>query len=599
MPERLIGGPLGHSDGAGVRRRGFELELRLSAGERASIVRAGRAADVVRPDGSWLYWSGRIDDAEVLRGTAGVAADATEPEIVAAVLERYGTPGLDHVFGSWALVWTDAAGGVHLARDPMGHCPLMWASVASGAVVTTDWESAWADPRWSRSVRDETLAAFFSVHLWPESGETFFEGLNVVPPGCVVTLAGGSTSLRRVWEPATEPEWDRREDEAEERYRELFGQAVAASVADATKPAILLSSGLDSSRIAAWLAHNRRDAQAISWSVESVPEVDETPWIRHFVREVGLSWEVVSADGVWPLHPVEEYLPPVFGPLSPALGGFRRRAFTRAAERGVDVALTGDGADLLYLSHDLWLTGLVRRGEVARAGLALARVRRESGLMAVGRVVARQVVPMAWRGATRHGAACPWLTPEARSAMRGRFSRLWAEAGESRLLAARSAWADLVEICRRPELDGQGIDVRHPFRNRRLVEYFLTMPPHLLFQPGQPKRLARRAWRGMMPDAVLDSPRRGRLLAASRRFLVDSLAEVRAILDASDSDWQRWVRRDWMNDTLEHLPHSGRDGAEWIVVWNCVMHELWQGRLNNRLVGIPSPVGGRHPRGIP
>lgn len=598
MPEGLMTGPVGHEPEAGPRRGGFDLELRLAAGERPSIVCAGRAADVVRPHGAVLYWSGRIDDAEVLCGIAGVPLGSHEPEIVAALLERFGVAGLDHLFGSWSLVWIDAAGRVHLARDPMGHRPLVWAPVPGGVVVTTDWGSAWADPRWSRTLREETLAAFFSVHLWPEAGETFFAGLNVVPPGCVVTLAANSAAVRRMWEPPTEPEWNRSQQDAEERYRELFDRAVGASVADAGSPGVLLSSGLDSSRIGAWLGRNRPGSRAISWSVASVPEVDETRWIRDFVEEVGLAWDVVSADGVWPLHPVEEYLPPAFGPLAPALGGFRRRAFARAAERGIDVLLTGDGADTLYQEHERWLTGLLRRGEFRRAGRALTSVVDSSGVGGLARLVAQQVVPPGWRRLARSRGACPWLTSEARARLDDRFPALWASAGDARLRAVRSGWADLVDIGQRPELEALGIEVRHPFRSRRLVEYFLSMPPHFLFQPNEPKRLARRAWRGLVPDATLGAARRGNLISATRRFLTESQFEVQQILAAPGASWHQWVRRDWMEDTLARLPGSGSAGAAWMVVWNCVAFELWQSRLNDGLVGSFPEIVGEDPRGI-
>jgi hypothetical protein len=122
------------------------------------------------------------------------------------------------------------------------------------------------------------------------------------------------------------------------------------------------------------------------------------------------------------------------------------------------------------------------------------------------------------------------------------------------------------------------LDVRHPFCEQRLAEFFLTLPPHWLFQPGESKRLARRGMHGLLPESTRTAPRRGTLLPLARRFLTDSMDSVRRILRSNSCDWQRWVREDWMEAALQNLPRSGRDGAAWVVVWNCVVYELWKQR---------------------
>jgi asparagine synthase (glutamine-hydrolysing) len=43
----------------------------------------------------------------------------------------------------------------------------------------------------------------------------------------------------------------------------------------------------------------------------------------------------------------------------------------------------------------------------------------------------------------------------------------------------------------------------HPFAHRPLVEFILTIPPAQLCGPGEPRRLMRRAFQGLLPAAVL------------------------------------------------------------------------------------------------
>jgi asparagine synthase (glutamine-hydrolysing) len=525
-----------------------------------------------------LFWTGRLDETEALCRLLGAPLATADAELVGLLLERLGGAGLVHLFGRWALAWIDASGGCFLARAPIAGRSLFWTQVPGGVLVATDWEPLFADPRWDHSLDPHTLAAFFSVHLMPDEGRSFYQGLRLVPPGARVQLAPVVGQPERFWQPAVAAVWQGTEAEAETVYRGLLERAVLAAVADAQAPALLLSSGLDSSSIAAIAVKKAVPLRALSWSILSVPAVDESRWVGEFVSDLGMQWELIPVDGIWPLHQVSEYLPPIFGPLSPPLRGLRQPLYQRAAELGADVVLTGDGGDLLFLGAEDWLRGLLlgRQWSAVQRGLRAQWRSGKAGRRLMVDLV-KSLLPQGARG-WRQGQVLPWLTTEAQASLAGCFDALRSRGGERRLRALRSTWADLHEAALAPGFQRMGLEVRHPFRERRLAEFFLSLPPHLLFQPGESKRLARRAMLGVLPENTRTAPRRGELLPVARRFLTDSLPLVRGILEGPDRDWPRWVRQDWMEATLQHLPDSGRDGAAWLVVWNCVAYELWKRR---------------------
>lgn len=559
------------------RQRGFQFELQTGASSRHFLIDARPAPNVITSAGGRLFWTGRLDESEALCRLLEVPVGTADAVLVAAWLERSGSAGLTQLFGRWALAWISGTGDCFVARDALGGRSLLWTEVPGGVVVATDWEPLFDDPRWDRSHDMDTLAAFFSVHMSPAEGGTFYQGLHLVPPGTVVQLTPTLTKPRWFWQPVTEGALHCSDAEAESEYRCLLERAVLATVADAKAPALLLSSGLDSTSIAATAVASAIPLRALSWSIDSVPAVDETQWIREFVSEIGLPWDLTPADGVWPLHQVSEYLPPVLGPLTPPLEGLRQRLYRRAAELGVDVVLTGDGADLLFIGAEDWLRGLVTGGHwgAAQRGLRAEWRDGRAGRRLVA--LAKSALPRRAR-AWRRREALPWLTVAARERLAGRSDVLQDSGGKRRLRALRSGWADLREAALAPGYARMGLEVRHPFREQHLAEFFLTLPPHLLFQPGETKRLARRAMHGLLPESTRLAPRRGTLLPLSRRFLTESLPLVRRILESCQCDWQRWVRPDWMEETLEQLPRSGRDGAAWLVVWNCVIYELWKQR---------------------
>lgn len=562
----------------------FSFELRLPPDSAQTLQGPSRAPDVVGPDGAQLFWAGRLYETAGLCRQLGLPAGTADSLIAATLLERAGPAALGHLVGCWSLAWLPRLGECLLARDAMGGLGLFWVSVPGGILVSTEWQSLFADARWERRHDEDTLAAFFSLYLSPTDGSSFYRELQLVAPGSWVQPTAASVNMRHYWQPLAAPAWRGSPSDAEAAYRQHLLVALQAAVADASAPALLLSSGLDSSGIAAMASAHGMPLRGLSWSVPSVAEVDESRWIAESARDLCSDWELTPADGLWPLHQVEAYQPPILGPLSPALGALRQCLYRRAEALGTDVVLTGDGGDLLFMGAEGWLLSLLAAG---RWSAAAAGFRAEWQAGRAGECLANQarcLLPAPIK-ALRTLPPPPWLTAEAVARLRSRLPTLRGTGAARRLRAIQSGWTDLYELALAPGFADMGLVVRHPYRDQRLVEWLLRLPAHLLYRPGESKRLARRALRGLLPDSIRMAPRRGTLLPLAQRFLTDSLPSVRAILGTARCDWQRWVRRDWMEASLEELPRLGRDGAGWLVVWNCVVYELWKQRWTNNGCG--------------
>ena len=78
-----------------------------------------------------------------------------------------------------------------------------------------------------------------------------------------------------------------------------------------------------------------------------------------------------------------------------------------------------------------------------------------------------------------------------------------------------------------------GVEVRHPFLDRRVVEFVLSIPPEKLFRAGLSKPLLRRSMAGVLPEAVRtrrDKTKLGAFLdlsaAGGRRPRIERLLEA-------------------------------------------------------------------------
>jgi len=139
-----------------------------------------------------------------------------------------------------------------------------------------------------------------------------------------------------------------------------------------------------------------------------------------------------------------------------------------------------------------------------------------------------------------------------------------------------------------------GIEVRHPFLDRRLVEYLLALPGEQLFRLGRSKNLLRRAMSGILPERI--RLREGKtvflpfldflLLERSAGEIMELLREPRTaelgILDG------KALRSAYLN-----LVHGGPDGPR-CAVWFAITLEIWLRRCEAiRRSRRPGALAGR------
>lgn len=526
----------------------------------------------------WLWFSGRMDDADDLRRSLGFDEDVDRAALLVALLRLRGFEGLRRILGPFALALVDESGRLSVVRDPIGGRPVFWARAGGRVLLSTEPTDLLRIPELDRTPDPETLRRWFALDGDLPGGATFHRGLRRVPLGCVQRFDPFPGDPRRLFPVDPGPVERRTDAEHEEALRDRLRQAVECRVRGVAAPAVLLSSGLDSTSVLATLLRMRPagGVRALFWTLPDHPRADEGPWIRRLVRDLGIEGhEVPSA--AWPLRHPEDARPSELGPLVSLYRGTMRAVWRAAREQGWRVLLGGADADHLYGSGVDWWRALSREGRWADLGRGLwtlrlaGRAERAWWVRSVGRAVL---------GRRRRPSVPGWLTDRRGSegpAERG--AEAWAGRESARAAQARRAsceWTDFGHSFEREELAPYGLEVRRPYRDRRVVDAFLRFPEHLLHRPGEPKRIVRRAMAPALPDYVVRAGRRGLLQSLGADLLRREEATVRAVLGHASADWQSWVRPDWLEERIPELRREGRDGADWVVLWRCVTYELWK-----------------------
>jgi asparagine synthase (glutamine-hydrolysing) len=491
-----VGSPLRPAPGGQAAISGGEIATTAGAGHRSAQPVADPGAGLV------LVWDGRVDNRDELRAAIPAArgplvAD-TDADLVLRAYETWGDDCVRRVLGDFAFaVWDGRGRRLFCARDLVGCRPFFYRVQGCAFRFSSEIGQLLdgADDAVDEGVVGELLAGG-PVRV----DGTLHAGVKRLPPACTLVASAGGIRVREWFTAPDRTLRYRDERDYAEHFRQLFRQAVTARLHAAGPVTSMLSGGIDSSAIVAtWASLGLGSPRTVSLAFPGTP-MDETPSVESVARRWALQphWlEPPAYDWPrWPGHAAS------LGTLAPRpVVAMHAVALEAAAANGGAVVLTGEGGDD-------WFGGR-NRGRATRTTRLRCRL---------GRVRRRLLAPPATVPA--------WISP--------RMARTVALADRLRTVGpglrdASSTWIfesqhDLAAAC--------GVDYRHPFHDRRLVEFGLSLPPVQLRRDGLRKWVVREAMRDLLPEDVRTRPktvRFGPVMHAAFRDASPSLLDLPAL----------------------------------------------------------------------
>jgi len=443
------------------------------------VVPGGSGQPAVDSSGSMVLTAdARIDNRGELRSSLGMRRrHLTDADLILEAYRRWGTECPERLVGTYAFaVWDATRHRVFLARDRIGVRPLYYHLGSDGTFVFgSELKSVFASGIVKPVVREARVAEF----LAKEAGDieaTFFEGVLRLPPAhAMVVYADGRSQQRRYWSLDPEAECRLPDDAAyEERFAEVFTEAVRCRQQTGVPTGVLLSGGLDSSSVAC-VARSLRSASegplpTFSAIFPDLPaperrRADEQLYLDALDAKGGFDMHRVSLSGVSPLHDMERVIRHLDQPPLSCNIYLTTHLFRRATDNGVRILLDGSEGDVAVSHGYGFLAELVVRGDWDRLQSEVEALSTRMGV-ATDVIYAQRVAPYV-RTLARQD---PW-----------RFFRqdclpAAAMAGEG---ALRLAWHQVIRP-RLPGTVGRAIDrirgrkptesVFHPLINRDLVQ---------------------------------------------------------------------------------------------------------------------------------
>jgi asparagine synthase (glutamine-hydrolysing) len=477
----------------------------------------------------------RLDNRDELARSLGVAADAasmSDARLMMTSFERWDTAAIDRFVGDFALIlWDDRSQRLVLARDFAGQRPLHFHQ--SGAIVAV--ASMAGGLRALEAVPkgiDEGRMLEVLAGLPHEGSHTFFEGIERVQPGEVMTFGGGRRTAGISWSPPSNEIHYKRHDDYAEALLEKLDAAVDARLRDAgSRIAAHLSAGLDSTAVTTSAAarFTGRISAFTSVPPEALPDLpagrfgNEGPLAARIAAFYpNIDHRLIETGGSLGLEDLERHQRLFERPdLNLPNLVWANKINDAARAEGVEILLVGTmgNSSLSYGGAEL-VGELLAQGRIGRFLSEYAAMRRRGlPVRALLGPTAKRVLPGAALGAfehlrrrEHHPADTGLFNPHAPGVAEilRRYDRhdqnAYASAPGSRVLTIRRVDPGTYN---KGALIGWNLDLRDPTADRRLVEFCLRVPLSEYLRDGTTRALARTALRGRVPEAVRVGPLRG------------------------------------------------------------------------------------------
>ncbi|MER5940147.1 asparagine synthase (glutamine-hydrolyzing) [Streptomyces sp. NPDC001928] len=444
-----------------------------------------------------------------LRGRGHAFRTRSDTEVVLRAYAEWGEAVADHLDGMFAFaVWDERAQRLLLVRDRLGVKPLYWAAVDGGLAFASEPKALFRHPGIRPRVDADGLREAYSLLF--NTGPTVWSGVREVEPGGLLVLDRDGIRERRYWQLEAGAHADDR-DATVARVHDLVSNAARGRLEADVPLCSLLSGGIDSTVLTALLADELRlregpDARIRSYAVDYSDQAEQftgdvlrtghdTPYAIEAGAYIGTDHSTVVLD------------PRALLDLE------HRKAVVVARDSPIGV---GDMDTSLYL-----LFGEIRKhSTVALSGEAADEVFGGYPWFHSPKALAAPTFP--WLLVTGDEAAMP-LNPELDlriaefrdDTYRTALAAVPHLDGESpvehrqREMQHLSLTRWLRQLLHRKDRlsMAQGLEVRVPYCDHRLVQYAFDAPWALKSFDGREKSLLRAAGAGLAPESVLHRPK--------------------------------------------------------------------------------------------
>ena len=336
--------------------QGQFLEGPVALGQRRlSIIDLdGGKQPMYNEDGSLVVvFNGEIYNFQALTAELQAAghtfATRSDTEVLLHGYEEWGKGMLDRLRGMFTFaLWDRKAETLFLARDHFGIKPLYYYQNEEGELLFGSEIKSFLDhPGFHKALNEDQLSLYLSYQYSPGE-DTFFRGVKKLLPAHCLTWQRGEVKIERYWQPAFTPDDGPSLAEWEQAIADAMTESVAAHKIADVEVGSFLSSGVDSSYMAALAKVDKTFTVGFANK-----QYDETDFAKEFSAHIGVKNYAyrITPEEYWAnLGRIQYHMDePLADAASVAL-----YFVNREAAKQVKVCLSGEGADEFFGGYNIY-----------------------------------------------------------------------------------------------------------------------------------------------------------------------------------------------------------------------------------------------------
>jgi asparagine synthase (glutamine-hydrolysing) len=508
-------------------------------------------------------------------------ATRSDTEVIVHLYEEQGAACVERLRGMFAFaIWDSRRRQLLVARDRLGVKPLYYVETPGSLLFASEIKSLLQAAGVTAEPDLQGLRRYLT-YRHPYGNATLFKGIKQLPPGHVLVANAAGTTIRRYWDvPERSP--SSASADGPDEFLALLDEAVKLRMISDVPLGAFLSGGIDSSAVTALMA--RHTDRVKTFSIGFVPgEENELGWARRVADHCGADHHefMLGSEDFFSLMQrlVWHHDEPMMFPASIPL-----YLLSRESKSTATVMLAGEGADEILAGYDgnvraYWMNRFAAPVPAAVRQL-MARLPLPGRLGAVAARIAgddTQLIAGTYRlgGHDALGRACRLDLPSAGDDDQALVDEVGLSTRQGSFLDKLLYFqlkTYLVSLLMKQDKMSMAasIETRVPYLDHHLVALAFSLPDHQKVNGRRGKYLLKQACRGLLPQEVIDRPKRGFPVPIARWFREQRNPFVEVLLDGE-------TLRDGFLD-----PAFVRGRVERFLAGDPISLELW-GMLNLEL----------------
>lgn len=444
----------------------------------------------------------------------------SDTEVILAMYSKYKQDCVKHFDGMFAFaIWDEAEQTLFAARDRFGEKPFFyhWNESANTFYFASEMKALWAaglEKKVNNKMFFQFIASGYTQN--PTDGSaTFFADIKKLPAHnyLIYKFSSKEISVSSYWDIDLVKKNSLNENEAIEKFRELFTTSVLRRLRSDVPVGTSLSGGLDSSSIVAMIKKINPKSFSTFSAVFNGYEKDESKYIRLITDKFDVqNLEVTpTVDGF--IDDLEKLSYYQEEPFTSSSCYAQYKVYELAAKHGVKVLLDGQGADETLAGYTKYYHWYWQEMLMTEGYFAMNKERKKT------------ILPDALWGIKNYAAA--FFPGATSSALKNKALKLQQQTDVSKeyfeenfdksfitkpvvknlndILYFNIFQSGLEELLRFADRNSMahGREIRLPFLNHELVEFIFSLPSSYKIKDGFTKWIVRKNMDNILPNEIV------------------------------------------------------------------------------------------------